>query len=710
MQTAKQQDGVAQDVSADVLGDSGENYEAAAGISKATTWREVGRRQGAAMGAVASYDTFVDDQLANQQFNSSAEYAAARAQVQKQFFKEAGLSGVKPQFLAQNVYPKIMDADNRAMSKWRKRFAIDDSAKTQDELFSSFSANKDVSSLLSSLRNTVDGQGNPLGYRGAWTKFDSEIVKMRQAGLLTATDVKNMQSQPIPGDPKGRTYGELHGAKFKNIEKQVAAQLRSDWNNSEADRKMEFEKAEQELVDAYLDDPDGFTDDQIEDAKQTLQKRFGMNSSELETLKANTVDAETRREQEEDIEALQEMGLLTPERLRKFDPQLQRKYMSTAQQQANLSKESGGSKVQLDAIKDAVESRVKLNKSMASHPAIGLMVAEMQRRYQTSVTKLAVGGDTNAANTALTEVLSDFDRMFPTSGEDKMGTNDVIQAYSKATLGQYGQNTNEVKARFSGISEALKTPNAVEDSHLMKQDELERIMKGYGKPGFSPGPIATFIGQQLGVDPLTVLNKQLELKGMDALPPTPAMEVVNNLTPRQQQLLQKYKTPERSARGLGGTGKYEASTVPNGYGEAIQQSADKYGIPPSIIAGLIETESNWNPNAVSHAGARGLAQFMPATAAEQGVNVSDPMSSIDGAAKYLSYLVDYFKGDMRKAIFAYNGGMGNIEKYGGPIPGSKENQEYYGKVMNGAYKYGYGKQSLQDPAVMRPSIAAQIPR
>ena len=101
---------------------------------------------------------------------------------------------------------------------------------------------------------------------------------------------------------------------------------------------------------------------------------------------------------------------------------------------------------------------------------------------------------------------------------------------------------------------------------------------------------------------------------------------------------------------------------------------------------------------------------MPATAAEQGVNVSDPLSSIDGAAKYLSYLVDYFKGDMRKAIFAYNGGMGNIEKYGGPIPGSKENQEYYGKVMNGAYKYGYGKQSLQDPAVMRPSIAAQIPR
>ena len=48
---------------------------------------------------------------------------------------------------------------------------------------------------------------------------------------------------------------------------------------------------------------------------------------------------------------------------------------------------------------------------------------------------------------------------------------------------------------------------------------------------YSPGPLVEFIAQRLNVDPLTVLNKQLELNGMDALPPTPAMEVVNKLTP-----------------------------------------------------------------------------------------------------------------------------------------------------------------------------------
>jgi len=70
--TAKQQDVVAQDVSSEVLGDSGENYEAAASIGRATTWREVGRRQGAAMAAVAGYDSFIDEQLNGMQFNSSA--------------------------------------------------------------------------------------------------------------------------------------------------------------------------------------------------------------------------------------------------------------------------------------------------------------------------------------------------------------------------------------------------------------------------------------------------------------------------------------------------------------------------------------------------------------------------------------------------------------------------------------------------------------
>ena len=95
------------------------------------------------------------------------------------------------------------------------------------------------------------------------------------------------------------------------IEKKVAAQEVSDWNQSQNERKMEFEQAEQQFVDSFLDsaDTDGFTDEQIEDAITTLRNKFGFESSRLNTLKASTVDAETRRDQEAEIKQLISLNL-----------------------------------------------------------------------------------------------------------------------------------------------------------------------------------------------------------------------------------------------------------------------------------------------------------------------------------------------------------------------------------------------------------------
>ncbi len=704
-EAAKQQDGVVQDVVAEVLGESGENYEAAARLGKATTHYEVGRRQGFASAAVANFDNYVNQRVPPQNYNTSEDYAAARALAQKEFYKEAGLTGLNPQFLAQKVYPVITDSNAAAMRQWSKTFAIEDSDKTRDEQKAAFLATKDIPTFLGTVRNTVNAQGKPLGYKGAWDEFDSMLVELRKAGLISDADIENMKRQPIPGDPKGRTYGELHEAKFENIQRQVDAQQITDWNRSQAESQMIFQKEEKAAIDSFLDpsDTDGYTDKQIEDAAKALEKKYGMPASKLRILAANSVDADVRDKQETEIKSLIKLNLLTPERLLKYDPKLQARYSSIAGQTAKRRKESEG----YDAfIKEKVEFLVQLDKQAANNPAVGMFVTKMQQEYQQEVTRLALTGDPDPAGTAYKVITDKLDAAVKNmAGNPKQ----IIQFYHSQTVGKLGTPAGDTAARFAGIQEALKTPNSIEDSYLLKPEELKAAVKGYGKPGFSPGRAVEFIAQRLNVDPLTVLNKQLELNGMDALPPTPAMEVVNKLTPQQQQLLHKFKTPERSSRGFGGTGKYDPAVVPGGYGEMIQKSAQKHGIPPSIVAGLIETESAWNPKAVSPVGAKGLAQFMDPTAAEFGVSPYNPQSAIDGAAKYLKYLVDFFNGDMRLAIFAYNGGMGNIKRYGGPIPGNAENQDYYGKVMRGAYKYGYGKQSLQDPAVMRPSIAAQIP-
>ena len=80
-----------------------------------------------------------------------------------------------------------------------------------------------------------------------------------------------------------------------------------------------------------------------------------------------------------------------------------------------------------------------------------------------------------------------------------------------------------------------------------------------------------------------------------------------------------------------GVTEFNASLLPSKaqpYAQQIDIAASSYNIPPAILAGLLETESSWNPAAISRVGAQGLAQFMPATAAEMGItNPNDPDAS-----------------------------------------------------------------------------------
>ncbi|PIT51888.1 hypothetical protein BHC44_09775 [Snodgrassella alvi] len=88
----------------------------------------------------------------------------------------------------------------------------------------------------------------------------------------------------------------------------------------------------------------------------------------------------------------------------------------------------------------------------------------------------------------------------------------------------------------------------------------------------------------------------------------------------------------------------------------------QYGLPAGVLAAISMQESRGNVNALSPSGARGLFQFMPDAARRFGVNVRDPVSSAEGAAKYLNYLLKFFKGDLAKAITAYHSGEGNVSQ------------------------------------------------
>jgi len=115
------------------------------------------------------------------------------------------------------------------------------------------------------------------------------------------------------------------------------------------------------------------------------------------------------------------------------------------------------------------------------------------------------------------------------------------------------------------------------------------------------------------------------------------------------------------------------------YRAIATQIAQQEGVPVDLFLRMIGQESAWQPGAVSPKGASGLAQLMPGTARELGVDPSDPVQNMTGGARYLRQQLDSF-GRPDLALAAYNAGPGAVRKHGG-IPPFQETQDYVRKIL-----------------------------
>lgn len=119
----------------------------------------------------------------------------------------------------------------------------------------------------------------------------------------------------------------------------------------------------------------------------------------------------------------------------------------------------------------------------------------------------------------------------------------------------------------------------------------------------------------------------------------------------------------------------------------VRDAAARAGLPPNFVESVAKAESGFNPAAVSPKGAIGVMQLMPATAASMGAEASDPAQNIEAGARLLRDLLLKYKGDVVKALAAYNAGEAAVDRYQG-VPPYPETQHYVNTVVRDYLKTG----------------------
>jgi soluble lytic murein transglycosylase-like protein len=153
--------------------------------------------------------------------------------------------------------------------------------------------------------------------------------------------------------------------------------------------------------------------------------------------------------------------------------------------------------------------------------------------------------------------------------------------------------------------------------------------------------------------------------------------------------------PNADALGFGGQAEVRYANTPRmwtpasvkndkaaRYQDLMNRAARRYRLPVALVKAVTAAESGFNPAAQSHAGACGLMQLMPGTAAEMQVkDIFDPEQNVMGGARYLRYLINHFDGDVKLAVAAYNAGPNIVSKVK-RVPNIPETKGYVKRVLS----------------------------
>lgn len=179
--------------------------------------------------------------------------------------------------------------------------------------------------------------------------------------------------------------------------------------------------------------------------------------------------------------------------------------------------------------------------------------------------------------------------------------------------------------------------------------------------------ILALLGQAAAADVFSTRSRSKLFKSQTGILDNRASKQYSNSVRLQPP---KVVTPTKwDGQSLKFKGKYKGP-----YLNLAKNAARKHGVPEDLFLRLVQQESGWNSKALSHKGAYGLAQLMPATARALGVDRKVPAENLEGGARYLKQQYQTF-GSWRLALAAYNAGPNAVKKHNG-VPPYKETRNY----------------------------------
>ncbi|HDR7273804.1 TPA: lytic transglycosylase domain-containing protein [Bacillus paranthracis] len=251
-----------------------------------------------------------------------------------------------------------------------------------------------------------------------------------------------------------------------------------------------------------------------------------------------------------------------------------------------------------------------------------------------------------------------------------------------------GNIVKEVLAYKKGqFQQKLSSPQAFVSSRF--QEKLQSEPMKETKATTQPAKVEDMSQPVQSTKIETLVNKGDSSKVEEVSKPEekPETKKVDEVQVAQKEFERRFpETKNEAVDTWGLTKKYNIQKIRSSnegkYEDIIDRVSRTYGIPKTLIQKMIEVESNFNPKTVSHAGAMGLMQLMPANVKEMGIkNPFSPAESIEGGVKELSGYLKKNNGDLVLALASYNAGPGNVRKYGG-VPPFKETQGYIKKILN----------------------------